>query len=506
MEGALLSVEGITKTFPGVRALDDVSLEVRPGEIHALVGENGAGKSTLMNVVCGVFPPDSGRMRFLGAPYAPASPRDAQDLGIGLVHQEMALCPHLSISENVFLDRIPKRRLKLVDYRRAESLTARLLQDFNVDLDPRRAVRELSLASQQVVEIVKALSLNCRLLILDEPTSSLTEGETQSLFAIIRGLRQKGIGILYISHRLAEIFSLCDRISVLRDGRHVQTKNVSETSPEEIISLMVGRSIGDYFPDKAAARGREVLRVADLARRGAFAGVSFALNEGEILGFAGLVGAGRTEVARAVCGIDAYESGRVYLEGRPVRIASFRQAIAAGIGYVTEDRKAEGLFLNMSVARNISATVLRQITARLLIRPEREDELGRRFVTRLGIRTPSLAQRVMNLSGGNQQKVMLAKWLATNPRILFMDEPTRGIDVGAKVEIHNFMRQLSRQGVGIVLISSELPEIIGMCDRALVMSEGRVTGELAGPEITEENIMRLASIGSADVAQGQHQR
>lgn len=489
----LLSIQGITKTFPGVKALDEVNLEVKPGEVHALVGENGAGKSTLMNLISGVFPADRGKMTFLGKPFSPANPGEAQRLGIGFVHQEMALCTHLSVAENVYLGRMPELPLKLVNFRKADQLTRKLLREFNIELNPRRAVRELNIASQQVVEIIKALSLDCRLLILDEPTSSLTETETEALFSVINKLKVRGIGVLYISHRLAEVFRICDRVTVLRDGRYIMTGKITETNSEAIITAMVGRSISNLYPPKSKGSGGEIMRVEGFSQPGRFMNIGFALKEGEILGFAGLVGAGRTEVARAICGIDPFGRGRILLRGQEVKFDSYAQAIAADLAYVTEDRKTQGLFLNMPLTRNISVTVLDLLSRAWLVNNRSEARLADEFVSKLRIKTPGIQQLLSNLSGGNQQKVMLAKWLATKPKILFMDEPTRGIDVGAKAEIHRLLRDLANQGMGIVLISSELPEIIGMCDRVVVMNEGIISGELSGPEITEENIMRLAA-------------
>ena len=496
----LLSIYGITKTFPGVKALDKVDLEVVKGEIHALVGENGAGKSTLMNIISGVFQADGGKMSLAGRPFLPANPRDAQDRGIGFVHQEMALCPHLSVAENVFLGRVPERSLALVDFKEAGKLTAELLRDFHLELNPSQPIKELNIAAQQVVEIVKALSLDCRLLILDEPTSSLTENETEALFAIIEKLRARGISVLYISHRLAEVFRICDRVSVFRDGKYIATKKTSETTPDEIIAMMVGRNIDKLFPAKAAIRGEELLRVEKLSRQGKFRDVSFAVYAGEILGFAGLVGAGRTEVARAVCGIDPHDRGDVFLEERLVNFDSYAHSIAAKVVYVTEDRKSQGLFLQMPLVQNISVAIMGQITEAFLINQQKEMAVADDFVQRLRIKTPSVQQLVVNLSGGNQQKVMLGKWLATHPKIVFMDEPTRGIDVGAKAEIHALLRDLSNQGIGVVLISSELPEIIGMCDRVLVMREGAINGELVGAAITEKNIMRYAALRNDSLA------
>lgn len=496
----LLSMVDITKIFPGVKALDKVSLDVTPGEIHALVGENGAGKSTLVNIVSGVHLPDSGEMYFDSKRYAPSSPREAQELGIGFVHQETALCPHLSIAENVFLGRMPRSLSILADFRQAREETRKLLGRFATQLNPMTKVQDLSIANQQVVEIIKALSLDCRLLILDEPTSSLTELETENLFRIIGDLKQRGISVLYISHRLKEVFTVCDRITILRDGHHVRTLTAHDTTEDEVIRNMVGRSISTFYPEKKSQAQEEILRVEGLTRGDTFRNVHFTVRKSEILGFAGLVGAGRSEVARAVCGIDGYDTGRVYLDQKAVHFESFYDAIQARIAYLTEDRKEEGLFLNMAIQPNISVTSLENITENKLVHGQKERALAKQFVSILQIKVASLLQRVVNLSGGNQQKVMVAKWLAIDPVVLFMDEPTRGVDVGAKTEIHYLIRQLANRGVGIVLISSELPEIIGMCDRVLVMNEGLVTGELVGDDITEDNIMRLAATQRKETA------
>jgi ABC-type sugar transport system, ATPase component len=486
----LLSIQGISKTFPGVKALANVNLEVRTGEVHALVGENGAGKSTLMNIISGVFSPDQGRMTLMGKPYQPSNPRQAQEKGIGFVHQEMALCTHLSISENVYIGRMPKIPLNLVNFKQADQSTKELLKEFNIDLNPRKAVQELNIASQQVVEIIKALSLDCKLLILDEPTSSLTESETEALFTIIQKLKAKGIGVLYISHRLAEVFQICDRVTVFRDGKYIQTQNVKETNPEEIITAMVGRNITNLYPEKSSQRGGELLKIVGLCKHGKFSNISFAVREGEILGFAGLVGAGRTEVARAICGIDAYDRGQVFLRGREVKLASYDAAIKSDLAYLTEDRKNQGLFLNMPITRNISVAIIEQITHGLLVKNRDEAAISAKFVNKLRIKTPSLQQLLVNLSGGNQQKVMLAKWLATGCQILILDEPTRGVDIGAKQEIYGLIEDLVKQGLSIIMISSELPELLGLSDRILVMSEGKIRTELNPKETTQEEILK----------------
>lgn len=489
----LLRLEGITKTFPGTVALDDVSFSVNRPEIHAVVGENGAGKSTLMNVISGNLQPDKGEIYFEGQKVKIRSPRDAQNLGISIVHQELALCPHLTVAENIYIGRLPQTAGKMVDYDRLNRMSQEVLSLFDrVNIKPTDRVADLNVAQQQIVEIAKAITLNCKLLILDEPTSALSEADAAVLFKIIKDLKAKGISILYISHRLREIFELADRITILRDGKYIATLNAAETNPDQVVSLMVGREIKEMYPPKSSKIGREIFRVENISSEKVY-DVSFALHEGEILGFAGLVGAGRTELAQTICGILPRRSGEIYLEGKSLEIKSFEDAIKNRIGYVTEDRKQFGLFLRLPVAYNVSAIHLKYDGSGLLIDRQEERNLTREFVKRLNIKATSYLQLVMSLSGGNQQKVMIAKWLAINPKILILDEPTRGIDVGAKAEIHNLLRELARSGIGIILISSEMPEIIGMCDRVLVMREGRITGELSGHQITEENIMQLAA-------------
>ncbi|MFO7295852.1 MAG: sugar ABC transporter ATP-binding protein [Clostridia bacterium] len=489
----LLRLEGITKTFPGTVALDDVSFSVNRPEIHAVVGENGAGKSTLMNVISGNLQPDKGEIYFEGQKVKIRSPRDAQNLGISIVHQELALCPHLTVAENIYIGRLPQTAGKMVDYDRLNRMSQEVLSLFDrVNIKPTDRVADLNVAQQQIVEIAKAITLNCKLLILDEPTSALSEADAAVLFKIIKDLKAKGISILYISHRLREIFELADRITILRDGKYIATLNAAETNPDQVVSLMVGREIKEMYPPKSSKIGREIFRVENISSEKVY-DVSFALHEGEILGFAGLVGAGRTELAQTICGILPRRSGEIYLEGKSLEIKSFEDAIKNRIGYVTEDRKQFGLFLRLPVAYNVSAIHLKYDGSGLLIDRQEERNLTREFVKRLNIKATSYLQLVMSLSGGNQQKVMIAKWLAINPKILILDEPTRGIDVGAKAEIHNLLRELAQNGIGIILISSEMPEIIGMCDRVLVMKEGRITGELSGHQITEENIMQLAA-------------
>lgn len=492
-KNCILKVEGITKSFPGTKALSSVGLEVLEGEVHALVGENGAGKSTLMNVVSGVLSPDEGQINFMGRQVRFANPKEAQDAGIGFVHQELALCPHISVAENIFMGRYETGFLGVIKRKKLYADTQKQLETFRSPIKPDVKAGSLNVAQQQIVEIAKSLSLDCRLLILDEPTSSLSESETAILFDIIRDLKKKGLSVLYISHRIAEIFEVCDRVTVLRDGHYINTFDVAETTPRKVVESMVGREITNLYPDKNDETGDVLMEVKNLSKPGAFSNISFTLRKGEILGLSGLIGAGRTEVARAVCAIDDYKTGEVHVNGKRVDFKDYPGAIANGLCYLTEDRKQQGLFMNLSVKHNINATMVDRLANKLIINRKQETENAQAQVHDLNIKVSSLTQRIDSLSGGNQQKAMIAKWLSIKPRIIFMDEPTRGIDVGAKAEIHNILRELCNAGIGVVIISSELPEIIGMCDRVIVMHEGEIKGEVKGGEITEKRIIMLAS-------------
>lgn len=491
----ILKVKNISKAFPGTQALSNVSFDLRKGEVHALVGENGAGKSTMMNIISGVLTADSGEMLLYDKVIKQTTPKEAQEAGIGFVHQELATCTDLTVAENVFMGRLEefKNKVGLVDYKKLRKRTSEYLELFNSKIDPALKVGILKVADQQIIEIVKSLSLDCKILILDEPTSSLTEAETVTLFNIINDLKSKGISILYISHRMEEIFEICDRVTILRDGHYIDTLNVGETTAEEIVKNMVGRTITNFYPNKSEKIKDAIIEADGLTISDMFENVSFKLNKGEILGFSGLVGAGRTELMRGLCGLYKLESGSVMLHGEKLNIKSYSDAIDNGIVYLTEDRKLQGLFLNLSVKKNISAATIKKVTNRLLISNKRETGFSNEYVQQLGIKVPDVEYKVNNLSGGNQQKVMIAKWLATGPKVFILDEPTRGIDVGAKLEIHNMLRDLANQGIGIIIVSSELPEILGMCDRVIVMHEGRVTGEVTGEEISEERIITLAS-------------
>lgn len=488
----ILRVEDIYKSFPGTHALKGVSLEIDKGEIHSLVGENGAGKSTLMNVISGVMRADKGKIILQGKEVHFHGPSDAQNAGIGFVHQELALCPHVSVAENIFIGRLPKKNI-IVDRKELYKMTEAVLAPFQSVIRPDQKVSDLSVAQQQVVEIAKALSLNCKLVIFDEPTSSLNEAEAQSLFKIIRDIKSKGISVLYISHKLSEIFEICDRITVLRDGTKISTNKISETSSESIVTEMVGRELGSLYPAKSNKTGDSILDAASFTRKNKFNNVSFHLKEGEILGIGGLVGSGRTEVVRAICGIDPCDKGDIVIHGSRVRFRNYSNALRNGLCYLSEDRKLDGLFLNMNITNNMIAILLDKIAKRMIVPKKQTKSLAIHFQKKLNIKFSDPGQYVSSLSGGNQQKVMIAKLLAINPEIIIMDEPTRGIDVGAKSEIHNMLRELCNAGIGIIVISSELPEIVGLCDRVMVMHEGRMVGELSGNEVTPENIISSIS-------------
>ena len=482
----------IRKTFPGVVALDGVDFELRRGEVHILLGENGAGKSTLMKILSGAYQKSAGRVTLDGAEVEIRNPAHAQGLGISTIYQEFNLVPHLSVGENIFLGREPRGWPGLIDRRAVNRQAAEVLGRLGLKLDPRRPVKGLRVAEQQMVEVAKALSLDARVLIMDEPTAALAEHEIQDLFAAIRGLQEKGVSVVYISHRMEELFEIGDRVTVLRDGRSVGTFDVKGTNKFELIRLMVNRDLTELFPKERAARGEEVLRVEDLTTRGGLDGVSFSLHKGEVLGVAGLLGAGRTELARAIFGLDKLERGTVRIKGRERRIGSPRAAINSGLGFLTEDRKAQGLVLPLSVKDNLCLPSVDKFTTLGFVDSRRERRAADRYVRELRIRTPGLDQKVAYLSGGNQQKVVLSKWLCSEAEVFIFDEPTRGVDVGAKAEIYQLMNRLAASGVAIVMISSELPEILGMSDRILVMRAGRVACEFGSEEATQEKILECA--------------
>ncbi|MCS7039032.1 MAG: sugar ABC transporter ATP-binding protein [Anaerolineae bacterium] len=492
----LVLMEGINKAFPGVQALNQAHFDLRAGEVHALVGENGAGKSTLMKILAGVYSKDSGRIVYRGKEVEIPNPRAAQDLGISMIHQELNLMPHLTVAQNVFIGREPRRGLSfLLDDDKINAQTQTLFDAMHLRLDPRVRVADLTIAKQQMVEIAKALSFQAQVLIMDEPTAALTEAEIEELFRIIRQLRDRGVGIVYISHRLEELKQIADRITVMRDGRYVGTEDARTVPIERIISMMVGRTIYESKPELPERPSQEVvLEVRGLNRGNVIKDVSFQLRKGEILGFAGLMGAGRTEVARAIFGADPIDSGEIYVHGKKVEIRHPRDAVRHGIGYLSEDRKRFGLALSMDVESNIVLASFEKFLRPLgVVNTARTRETGQHYVEALAIKTPSLQQRVKNLSGGTQQKVVVGKWLTANTDILIFDEPTRGIDVGAKSEIYHLLNDLARQGKSIIMISSELPEILRMSHRIIVMCEGRITGELTAAEATQERIMTYAT-------------
>ncbi|NDJ78682.1 MAG: sugar ABC transporter ATP-binding protein [Chloroflexi bacterium] len=496
----LLRIEGCCKRFPGVLALDDVDFEVYPGEIVALLGENGAGKSTLMKILAGAYQKDEGRIFLEGREIRPQNPAHSQSLGIATIYQELTLTLNQNVATNIFIAREPRRAGVFVDARRMERKAKALLDLVGARIAPRTIVQDLSVAARQQVEIAKALAIDAKVIIMDEPTSSLGVDETKALFEIMRSLRERGLAVVFITHRLEEVFEVSDRIVVLRDGRRVGTRPTHETDIPEIIRLMVGRHVDEVFSKEEAEIGDVVLRVENLTRQGVVENVSFDLRRGEILGFAGLVGAGRTETMRLIFGADAKDSGSIWLDDRQVNISTPYKAMRVGIGLVPEDRGNQGLVLELPVIFNMILPTLERSTTAGWVRSGYAHRVAQEYVDRLRVRTPNMQQTVKNLSGGNQQKVVLAKWLASNPRVLILDEPTRGIDVGAKAEIHSLMSHLAQQGIGIIMISSDMPEVLAMSDRIVVMHEGRVSGILDRTEATQERIMAYAT-GQIDLGQ-----
>jgi ribose transport system ATP-binding protein len=491
---AHLEMVGITKRFPGVLALEGVSFDLFGGEVHALVGENGAGKSTLMKILSGAQPADAGEIRIAGKPVHIASPTAAARLGIGMIYQELCLAPHLTAGENVFLGREP-RTAGFVDFHRLHADAQEYLDRLDAGVSSRQRVADLGIAQQQMVEIAKALSQHAQFLVMDEPTASLSEAEAERLFDLVRALRKDGVGIAYISHRLEEVLAIGDRVTVLRDGRRVAGMPVAEATVTQLVRLMVGREIKQVYPTREAMIGPEVLRVEGLSRPPVLRDVSFTLRRGEVLGLGGLMGAGRTEVARAIFGADSGVAGRVFLEGEEVKIRSPKDAIAAGIALLTEDRKRDGLALGLPLRANITLANLLSVVRGGLLQLGQEREVAQELVERVDVRASSVEQLARNLSGGNQQKVVVAKWLLTEARIFIFDEPTQGIDIAAKAEIYALIEQLARQGAGIILISSYLPELMAISDRILVLCRGRVTGEVSHDDATQERILELAALG-----------
>lgn len=497
MSDALLAMKHVTKRFPGVIALDNVSFDLHRGEVHALLGENGAGKSTLMKILSGVYTCDEGEIILDGKKVTIDTPIQAGLLGIAIIHQEFNLFPDLTVEENIFIGReFYKHHRWILDEPAQRQAVLDILAMLNLNIDPTRRITQLTVAQQQMVEIAKALSVNAKILIMDEPTAALTESEIASLFNVIELLKSQGVAIVYISHRLEELALIADRATVMRDGKYIGTVDYTTVRIERLIAMMVGRELGDIYPARAVTPGNEVvLAVDNLGRKGVLQNVSFVLRRGEILGIAGLMGAGRTEVARALFGADPVDSGEIRLFGRSVKIDSVHSAIAHGIGYLTEDRKRDGLALGLSVGVNIMlSSYSRYANAWGIINEQRCNGVSEKLRQQLHIKTPGLEQLAVNLSGGNQQKIIIAKWLCRNSEILIFDEPTRGIDVGAKLEIYDLINRLTQEGKSIIMISSELPEILGMCDRILVMRQGQITAELPAAQADQESIMKFATL------------
>lgn len=494
MAEAILRFEGITKRFPGVLALDGVSFSIAPGQVHALVGENGAGKSTLGKILAGICRADGGTMYLEGRPVSFDGPRDALAHGIGMVHQELSFCENLSVAENLCLADMPRRGRWFVSRQRMRERARGMLAGIGVQIDVDRRIGELSVALQQMVQIAQAVAVGAKIIVFDEPTSSLTSRESDRLFELIRSLRARGVTMVYVSHRMPEIFELCDAVTTLRDGRHVATQPTSDLNEAVLVQQMIGRRLEEYFPEHLSAQpGPEVLRVEGLTSPGKFSDIHFTLRGGEVLGLAGLVGAGRSEIAKAIFGLDPDVTGRIHLDGRPVKIRSPRDAMRLGISLLPEDRKREGLVLGMTCKANNSLAVLSdpELSKGPFIRHRAERSLARDYFLRLRVRAPSVETPVMGLSGGNQQKIVLAKWLAAHPRVLIVDEPTRGVDVGAKAEIHALIDQLAGDGAAVLLISSELPEVLNLSSRIAVLREGMLVGELPRAQATQESLMRL---------------
>ncbi len=489
----ILELKNMTKRFSGVEVLHEVCFSLRPGEVHALLGENGAGKSTLVKVMTGVHQPDKGEIYLDGKFVSFADTRESRQMGIAAIYQELSLFPDLDVAENIFVGRQPLAAGGRIDWRKLYADAGNLLESLGVRLDLKQKARSLSIAQQQMVEIARAFSINARILIMDEPTSSLTLNEVADLFRLVRRLREEGTAIVFISHRLEELFELADRVTIMRDGSYVDTRLLKDVTRDDLIRLMVGRTITDLFPKQDVKSGEVVLKVENLARAGSFRDVSFELRQGEILGMAGLVGAGRTNVARAIFGVEPATAGKIQIAGREVAITSPQQAIKLGLAYVPEDRQLHGLIPAMPITSNISLPTLFKYAQRGWLQDKVERKATYDAALQMEVRANNIWQMARELSGGNQQKIVLAKWLSTKPRILILDEPTRGIDVGTKAAVHALMSKLASEGMAILMISSELPEILGMSDRVLVMREGHITAHFSRAEATQEKIISAAT-------------
>ena len=492
-----LQLQHISKSFPGVKALDDVSFSVEEGSVHVLVGENGAGKSTLIKIINGMYTADQGDIYLFGKKITVHNPRYMKEMGIATIHQELNPVPDLTIAENIFLGRIPTHGPQIINKKKMVQEAQKLIYDLGFSYDAKRIMRTLTVSDMQIIEIIKAISVNAKIIIMDEPTSPITEAEVAVLHQQIHKLKKMGISIIYISHKLEEIKQVGDKITIIRDGKVISTHNVDELTTEEIITKMVGRKMDHVYPIKTATVGEPLFEVKNLCRPGVFQNISFTLHRGEILGMAGLVGAGRTETVRAIFGLDPYQSGEMYIQGKKIEVKKVSDAIKEGIIMLSEDRKLEGLVLIRSIAENIGLPNLKRYRG-LFLNKKLEKQDAEQMKEKLSIKTPSVQTEAQSLSGGNQQKVVIAKWLLQNPLVFIMDEPTRGIDVGAKYEIYKIMCDLAAQGAGVIMISSELPEIIGVCDRTLVMAEGRITGEVVREDFSQERIMSYALGGEGN--------
>lgn len=493
MNEIIVSMKNICKTFPGVKALDHVNFELRSGEVMALLGENGAGKSTLMKVLSGVYTRDEGSLEIFGKEYGDLTPKQAQEAGVAIIHQELNMCSHLSVAENMFLGREISKGLSL-NNAKMEAEAKKILDDLKIDIDPKQTVGDLPVSKQQMVEIAKALSINAKILIMDEPTSSLTAREIEDLFRIIKKLKSEGKGIVYISHRLEELQHIVDRVTIMRDGQYITSMNFGDVTMEQIINFMVGREIKEKFPRVECKKGKKVFEVKNLNAGKMVRDINFSVYEGEIVGFAGLMGAGRTETTRAIFGVDPKESGQIYVDDREVEIKCPMDAIRNGVVLAPEDRKKDGLCTKLSIRHNLALPNLDMICNKLgVINSLKETQLCDKAVEELRIKTPSIDVDSGNLSGGNQQKVVVGKWLARDSKVVIFDEPTRGIDVGAKVEIYNLMNELKQQGIAVMFVSSEMPEVMGIADRIIVMCDGRITGEVMAKDTTQNEILTLAT-------------
>ncbi len=493
MNEIIVSMENICKSFPGVKALDHVNFELRSGEVMALLGENGAGKSTLMKVLSGVYTRDEGSLKIFGKEYGDLTPKQAQEAGVAIIHQELNMCRHLSVAENMFLGREISRGLSL-NNAKMEAEAKRILDDLKIDINPKQTVGDLPVSKQQMVEIAKALSINAKILIMDEPTSSLTAREIEDLFRIIKKLKAEGKGIVYISHRLEELQHIVDRVTIMRDGQYITSMEFDSVNMEQIISFMVGREIKEKFPRVECEKGKKVFEVKNLNAGKMVRDISFSVYEGEIVGFAGLMGAGRTETTRAIFGVDPKESGEIYVDDKEVEIRCPMDAIRNGVVLAPEDRKKDGLCTKLSIRHNLALPNLDIVCNKLgVINNIKETQLCDKAVEELRIKTPGIDVDSGNLSGGNQQKVVVGKWLARDSRVVIFDEPTRGIDVGAKVEIYNLMNELKKQGIAVMFVSSEMPEVMGIADRIIVMCDGRITGEVMAKDTTQSEILTLAT-------------